>query len=580
MRRLLLPFFAFVFILGCKTKSPQTATVTTVQPVEDTLTRQQVQEMRLYLDGKKALLLDDPIQAQGDFEECLRLNAHSAAAALELAKIYEQRREFARAAYFIDIALKADPTQEEILQHKALIQLANKQGAEAVKTYKELLKRFPNQIQYYLALASLQEQNRQGEEAFKTLDALQQHFGVQEEYRVRQIRILQSMQKWSQAEQLAEKLIQSNPKEGAYYAVLLEIYLASKQEAKFAQCIERMRIACPNDATVAGVLAQYYLQSKHYSESMDAIEKILAENTGNTNLSIIEEVLAQLAPIAESEPKYLPRLQQLLDLYVLRNSNSIRAYLMLGDLQARNKEYTAALSNYQKSMQLGFHDWIIWQQMMLVCADGMLNDSLLSVSKQAMELFPEQAMPYYFVAQGFLTKTNYDSALYFMQEGALRCADNKILKGQFYALMGDTYHKVGRNAASDSSYENALFLEPNNAYVMNNYAYYLSLRKTNLQRAHELAKQAVSLEVKNANFLDTYAWVLFQEEKFAEAKEMLVKAIQLSEKNATIWEHLGDVQSKLGQPEQAVLSWKTAKDFGAKGTIDQKIAQQRYIEQK
>ncbi len=580
MRKLLFSLVAVVCLFACKTKAPQKTEIAQVQPSEDTLTKKEVQEMRLYLDGKKALLLDDPIQAQGDFEECLRINPQASAAALELAKIYIQRREFARAAYFIDLAEKASPNQEEVLQNKALIQLANKQNQEAIKTYKGLIKSFPNQVQYYLALISLQEQNKQIDEAIKTLEALQQRFGVQEEYRVREIRLLEMSGKWSKAEELAEKLIQSNPREGAYYAVLLEIYLASKQEAKFAQCIERMRVACPNDATVAGVLAQYYLQSKRYTESMDALEKVLSENTGNANLNIIEEVLAQLAPVVEAEPEYLPRLQKLLDLYVLRNSNSIRAYLMLGDLQARNKQYLQALNNYQKSANLGFHDWIIWQQMMLVCSEGNLTDSLMKVSKQALDLFSEQAMPYYFIAQVNLETSQYDSALYYLQEGSVRCADNKPLKAQFYSLLGDTYHKLNRNAASDSSYETALFLEPSNVYVMNNYAYYLSQRRFNLTRAHDLAKQACALDPKNANFIDTYAWVLFQEEKYNEAKDILLKALQLTDKNATIWEHYGDIQSKLGLIDQALLSWQTARDLGAKGVVVEKIREKRYLEAK
>ena len=101
-----------------------------------------------------------------------------------------------------------------------------------------------------------------------------------------------------------------------------------------------------------------------------------------------------------------------------------------------------------------------------------------------------------------------------------------------------------------------------------------------MSRAHDLAKQAVAQDPKNANFIDTYAWVLFQEGKYVEAKEILLKAIQLTDKNATLWEHYGDIQAKLGEIEQALQSWKTAKDLGAKGNIDQKIAERSYIESK
>jgi Tfp pilus assembly protein PilF len=118
-------------------------------------------------------------------------------------------------------------------------------------------------------------------------------------------------------------------------------------------------------------------------------------------------------------------------------------------------------------------------------------------------------------------------AIKVFKKGVVMCGDNDQLQAQFYSSLGDAYHQINRHGASDSSYERALLLKPNDTYVMNNYAYYLSLRQVNLSRAAELSKRSNELSPNNESFEDTYGWILFRLKNYEEAKSWIEKAISL-----------------------------------------------------
>jgi Tfp pilus assembly protein PilF len=158
-------------------------------------------------------------------------------------------------------------------------------------------------------------------------------------------------------------------------------------------------------------------------------------------------------------------------------------------------------------------------------------------------------------------------------------SDNPALKAQIYSNMGDTYHSLSKDMESDSAYEKSLKLDPENAYVLNNYSYYLSVRKANLERAKQMSAYANKLDPDNDSFMDTYAWILFQLGEFPEAKTFQDRAVLKNPKNPTLLEHYGDILIKLGEKEKAVEYWRRAKEAGSDShTIETKIAEMKYVE--
>jgi tetratricopeptide (TPR) repeat protein len=114
---------------------------------------------------------------------------------------------------------------------------------------------------------------------------------------------------------------------------------------------------------------------------------------------------------------------------------------------------------------------------------------------------------------------------------------------------------------------------------MNNFAYYLSLRKENLSRAKQLSGKCNELEPGNASFQDTFAWILFEMGDLENASIWIDKAIENGGiKSGTIMEHKGDILIKQGRTADALDFWNRAKELGGvSDKIDLKIAQKKYI---
>jgi Tfp pilus assembly protein PilF len=141
---------------------------------------------------------------------------------------------------------------------------------------------------------------------------------------------------------------------------------------------------------------------------------------------------------------------------------------------------------------------------------------------------------------------------------------------------------LNKHEKSDDAYEAALKENPNNDHVLNNYSYFLSLRKDKLERAAQMAEVLVQKHPDDATYMDTYAWVLYVQKDYKKARVFLEKAVQLNDKaaeygktkSAVIVEHYGDVLFQLGEKDKAVEQWKKAKTIGTTSNlIDKKIAE-------
>ncbi|HPI28991.1 MAG TPA: tetratricopeptide repeat protein, partial [Bacteroidales bacterium] len=207
-------------------------------------------------------------------------------------------------------------------------------------------------------------------------------------------------------------------------------------------------------------------------------------------------------------------------------------------------------------------------------------DALAADSKSAMELFPEQPEPYLFFGLARMKAGDYEEATRILNTGKnFSIGDDKMLL-KFYSALADSYYQIKKYDLCFESFEKSLSIDPNNTYVLNNYSYYLALQNTNLARAQQLCERLLSLYPAEPIFQDTYAWVLFKQKKFEEAKSWSTKAVAgSSEKNGGILEHHGDILFMLQDVEQAVSYWKKAKENGiATEMLDKKIAEKKLYE--
>jgi tetratricopeptide (TPR) repeat protein len=170
-------------------------------------------------------------------------------------------------------------------------------------------------------------------------------------------------------------------------------------------------------------------------------------------------------------------------------------------------------------------------------------------------------------------------------EQALRMVDTDSLRGQIWGYIGDTYNAIKERVESDKpgttgyrmrlsarkaqkkcfeAYERSLSLHNENAMVLNNYAYFLSLRGEQMERASSMSEQAIRMESNNATYIDTYAWILYYMGEFEQARTYMRQALSLDRTgSAELPLHYGDILFALGERFMAETYWRKALEQGA-----------------
>ena len=200
-----------------------------------------------------------------------------------------------------------------------------------------------------------------------------------------------------------------------------------------------------------------------------------------------------------------------------------------------------------------------------------------SLSTPGMLYNPDEMAFYYFSGLSRWYEKDNRGALDALQRGTRAITDksNRETVGVIYSILGEIYHNMGNKAQSFAAYDSCLQWKPDDVVTLNNYAYYLGEEGVSLKKAEEMSAKAVKAEPKNATYLDTYAWVLYKQKRYAEAKIYIDMALRFtadSTNDATLREHAGDIYVGLKNYTSAVEFYKQALQQGGDiKTLNRKI---------
>lgn len=208
-------------------------------------------------------------------------------------------------------------------------------------------------------------------------------------------------------------------------------------------------------------------------------------------------------------------------------------------------------------------------------------DKVIDVCRPAQEYNPEEMAFYYYQGFAQYMKHDNDGALTTFRKGVsqIKPDSNPDIVSDFYAVMGDILHEKGLDKEAFESYDSCLQWKPDNFAALNNYAYYLSEKRKDLSKAEQMSYKTIKAEPNNATYLDTYAWILFQQERYQEAKIYIDQTIKNDKApSGVVIEHAGDIYFNAGEPEKALEYWKQASENGNNSAIlKRKIEQKKYI---
>ncbi|MFN8116100.1 MAG: tetratricopeptide repeat protein [Bacteroidia bacterium] len=561
-----------MFALSCKTKQQASKSAGSKGLTEQA----QVNFTFNFIEGCRERMKGNIEIAENRFLECLKIDPTSSAVKYELGNIF-------RFNGLYDTALKYgkecanDEPKNEWYQLLYIECLHNKrQYSEAAEVYARLVKNYPNRPEFYEGLAAEYMYGGNYDKSFKTFDELEKKFGANEAFTINKIKLLRQLKKNNEAEAEFKKLIQSNPSEAKYYTYLAEFYQENNQNDKAMDTYKEVLKIDPKNPMVHLALADYY-KAQNDKENFYKEVKIAFENP-DLDVDTKLKILSSYYELAELNDTYKQQAEELIQITLKLHSSSAEIHALYADFLLRDKKLKEAQAEYYESVKADKNHFNTWQQLMYVESENNDYAALATHSSEAMELFPNNSIPYFFNGFANIQLRNYNKAIESLEEGIEFVYNNNPLLKDFYSNLGDAYNAIKDYAKSDKAFDDALKVNPDDADVLNNYAYFLSLRKEKLEKAEKFSRRSNELAPNNRLYIDTYGWILYQQGKYTEAEEWLNRAVKMGRKG-TILEHYGDVLYKLDKKEEALKYWQEAKTVGgASNLLDKKIADKKLYE--
>ena len=537
-----------------------------------------------FTEGEKCFILEDYTKALLYFQRVLELNPQSAAVHYKIAEIHSKsnrEEDLQKAALAIDEALKLERKNKYYYILAANIYGTLNNFVKAEETVETMMKEVSGTEEYLYELAAFYLYDKKLDKALDVYNRAEQALGINEISSLQKQKIYLETGKINDAIREGEKLVEAFPDEERYVLELAETMAQNKLGSRAISYIEQYIKDNPDASAVSFLLAQLYRENGQEIKSrelmnrlfddpkIDAGNKILV--LGSYNVALSKQVTKGNVD-ADLEAYVLALIDKLKKNY----PTSADLYSVTGDLFTTMKRNKQAQADYLRAVQLGATNFQAWQNLLVL--ESTLNqfDSLIVHTEAGLELFPNQAALYYFNGYAHMRKHHYREASTSLEQAKRLSASNQAFVAEVNGMLGDVYNGMREYTKSDNAYEQALAFNPDNDLVLNNYSYYLALRRDNLERAEKMAAQLIKAHPKNASYLDTYAWVLFMREKYKEAKRAMESAIDTGDAGATHFDHYGDILFKLGETDEAVRQWQKAKSMdGNNDAIDRKIANRR-----
>lgn len=532
----------------------------------------------LFLTGLREKTSAHYLLAKDYFERVLTIDASNHAAMFELAQLALSNNQLDVAQEYAERSVTVNPNNTWYWLLNANIYQQQKNYPLLVYALNELINLNPQKSEYKFDKANALFMINKNTEALAIFNAIEATEGINDELLAAKQRVYLKTGDVQKAAKDIETLITKQPDHIRYYLLLAQLYFSNDMHPKAIQVLQNALSIDEFNYETRLLLASIYNSDKNEDLAYEQILKAFnqAEMPIDQKVAFVLSYFNQFPDSAA-----LKKASQLAQLVTVIHPENPKSFSLYGDVLYQNNKLADAEPVYQKALDLNANVFAIWEQLIRIKLSLNNYNGAITAAETAIELFPNQAALYYYLGLSYgQTKQTQKAIANLKQAIELEISDKPDLKSQIYSSLGDVYQEAKQYKESAQAYTQSLTLLPNNAYTLNNYAYYLSLRNQNLAEAEKMAKRANEIEPNNPSFQDTYAWVLFKLKRYDDAKIWIEKAmLDLDTKSPIQFEHYGDILYKLGDVNKALLNWQKAIDYGEKSLLlKRKINEKKYLD--
>ena len=511
------------------------------------------------------------------FEEALKAFPEDHASMYELSALYSKKGLHEKGFEMIKNAVELDGKNKWYKIRLADFYKQNYDYESFVIIYDDLLEDEPNNLEYLEVYIDALLQLEKFEEMIDKLDVFEDNIGVSEYISMMKIEIYNLLGKKDNVIEEMEKLSKAYPYETRYMSMLAEIYVQSGRDKDAYNLYLKVKELNPDDPYINTSLLEYYQKQGELDKAFD--EFILVIKNKNLDYNTKTQIYEYWFDQKNEEDITVKEAEAAGNAFIEAHPDKELGYYVIGTLHYNYENYVTAQKYYLDAIARDSSSFMSWYQ--LVFTDMALEnvESLYEHSLKALRFYPEQPIFYLLNGLALMEMDKLNEAIKVFEKGRYLSA-NKELTANFDTYLADIYYQLGDREKTYKQYDRVLKNDPGNVYVLNNYAYFLSVDNIRLEDALRMSAITIEKEPRNPTYLDTYAWILYKLGRYKEAKKWMEKVF-IYDKNANgvNYEHYGDILYKSGDTKNAVLNWKKAKKLGDTSEfIDKKIKDEKLYE--
>ena len=518
--------------------------------------------------------------AFGLLQHCLDINPTASSALYEISQYYMFLRQVPQGQVALEQAVAFAP--DNYWYSQGLVSLYQQQNEldKAAALLEKMVTRFPSKQDPLFSLLDIYSRQEKYSDVISTLNRLEKRLGKNEQLSMEKFRIYLQMKDDKKAFQEIESLVQEYPMDMRYQVILGDVYLQNGKKQEAYDAYQKVLAVEPDNPMALFSMASYYEQTGQKELYQQQLDTLLLNKkvTSDTKISVMRQVIAENE---QSSAKDSTQVIALFDRMMKQDMDDPQIPMLYSQyLLSKNMEQEAVpvleqvvdLDPTNKAARL-----------MLVSAAVKKEDykQIIKVCEPGIEATPDALELYYYLAIAYHQAEQGDSVLSVCNRALEHITPDtrKEVISDFYSIMGDIYHTKKQMTEAYAAYDSALVYNSSNIGALNNYAYYLSVERRDLDKAEEMSYKTVKAEPNNSTYLDTYAWILFEKGNYAEARIYIDNAMKNDgEKSDVIVEHCGDIYFMTGDAEGALKYWKKALEMGSESkTLKQKIEKKKYI---
>ncbi len=427
-----------------------------------------------------------------------------------------------------------------------------------ISMYEKLLKDFPDKSDLYFDMVELYAAQKEYEKALETLTQIETVFGMTESIAMYRFNLLHILKRQEEA----FRSLRDYNKEysSPYVLTTLADYEMSmyNDSTALAYYNEALDLAPDYSPALLGK-AETLRLTRRYDEYFSILNRFVGESDSpaaaktdylmaivqRTDPKFINSFMPQMDSVmnktVELHPKDSMVLQTAAVYYYSTNRKELSKNHFRANMEAWPESYSA---------NAGYVEYLMYAEEW---------EELSKVGREAFERFPYETTFLEMASVGDFNLKDYEKVLDICNKVIEVAPDDSSKTLRSWSTMGDIYYQLGDSKKAYKAYDNALKVNPDYIYVLNNYAYYLSEEGKQLKKAYKMSKKTIEAEPDNATYLDTFGWILYLQGKAAEAKPYFKHAMLYGGKeSAVIMDHYADVLYELGEYDLAMVYWNLA----------------------